>query len=161
MCEPGATHMNDTTNTKSYDEAFKKSAVEKPFPQPVLCKRGRPPPAPAVAGARRTVDHHHPLRALTPLGFANTKTPFLAGAEAAVQKTFISVELAAGSVRTGRRAWPCEPANQAPRLASKVYPLSAVSRTVGGVKNFHDEQIYSQRCESRRLNFVTDNSTKV
>lgn len=30
MCELGATHMNDTTNTKHkrYDEAFKKSVVE-------------------------------------------------------------------------------------------------------------------------------------
>jgi len=52
---------------------------QRPLDQRHLCGRG----AVQVVSQRNTlaVDHHHPLRALAALGFADAGTPFLAGAK--------------------------------------------------------------------------------
>jgi hypothetical protein len=67
-----------------------------------------------VVSQRKTfaVDHHHPLRALAPLGFADTCAPFFAGAKlpsakASLQSNWPRSSSSARKARQARSHTPC------------------------------------------------------
>jgi hypothetical protein len=66
-----------------------------------LCRRGRF----QELSQRNTlaVDHHHPLRALAPLGFADARAPFLAGAK--LPSTKLSLQSSRPRASSSQRNW--------------------------------------------------------
>ena len=117
---------NDTQGSVSWAPPLLRhgNVLERAFGQSHFRRAGRG----QLASQRNTraVDHHHPLCALAPLGFANSEAPFLAGAKLASRKlsSQSSVPRASSSDKNARHTLSQTPCfSQRPRRRQQVAAL--------------------------------------